>query len=294
MIELSQLPPPAAPAADCPICQGDGLRLERRGELAHALVCSCVPHCPRCRGSGRVVVDDEGSVRVGRCACQKLPDRLALFNRSGIPNRYARATLSSFAEGIGRFGDMQSKMPALQATSKWLQDFEPRTENVGLFLYGDVGRGKTHLLVGLVRALVLEKGVAARFVEFSRLLGMLKEGYSAGRSGTDLMSELAEVPVLAIDELGKGRMTDWELTVIDEIVSRRYNGMRCTLATTNYEPAGPTGAQVGNPAMVGAGPKQTLGDRIGERVWSRIREMGTFVSVQGKDFRELPGRRPGS
>lgn len=292
MIELSQLPPPAAPAADCPTCQGDGLRLERRGELAHALVCTCVPPCLRCRGTGRVVVDDEGSVRVGRCACQRLPDRLALFNRAAIPNRYARATLTSFAGGMSRFDDM-SKMPALQATSKWLQDFDPRSENPGLFLYGDVGRGKTHLLVGLVRALALEKGVAARFVEFSRLLGMLKEGFTAGDSGTDLMSELAEVPVLAIDELGKGRMTDWELTVIDEIISRRYNGMRCTLATTNYEPAGPTGAQVGNPAMM-SGPKQTLGDRVGERVWSRVREMGIFVSVQGKDFRDLPGRRPGA
>ena len=193
---------------------------------------------------------------------------------------------------MARYSDTAGKMPALQSTSKWLQDFDPKTENPGLFLYGDVGRGKTHLLVGLVRALILEKGVAARFMEFSRLLGVLKEGFSAGRSGTDLMSELAEVPVLAIDELGKGRMTDWELTVIDEIVSRRYNAMRCTLATTNYEPAAPTGAQIGNPALL-AGPAQTLGDRVGERVWSRIREMGIFVPVKGKDFRELPDRRPG-
>ena len=95
-------------------------------------------------------------------------------------------------------------------------------------LHGPVGRGKTHLMVGLLRELVFRHGVEVRFIEFSRLLSILREGYSSGRSDAGVLSELAAVPVLAIDELGKGRLTDWELAIIDEVISRRYNAMGCT------------------------------------------------------------------
>ena len=88
--------------------------------------------------------------------------------------------------------------------------------------------------------MIFRHGVAVRFMEFSRLLSLLKEGYSEGRSDAPVLTELAEVEVLA-DELGKGRLSDWELTIIDEVVSR-YNAMGCTLATTNYVPGNPTGA----------------------------------------------------
>ena len=71
-------------------------------------------------------------------------------------------------------------------------------------LHGDVGRGKTHLMVAMIRELIFRHGIPCRFIEFSRLLSMLKEGYSSGRSDAPLLSDLSEIPVLAIDELGKG------------------------------------------------------------------------------------------
>ena len=117
--------------------------------------------------------------------------------------------------------------------------------------------------------MIFRHGVAVRFMEFSRLLSLLKEGYSEGRSDAPVLTELAEVEVLAIDELGKGRLSDWELTIIDEVVSRRYNAMGCTLATTNYVPGNPTGAAPPNLSTTQTSG-QTLGDRVGDRVYSRL------------------------
>lgn len=57
-----------------------------------------------------------------------------------------------------------------------------------------------------------------------------------GQAYSERLTELAEVPLRAIDERGKGRLTDWERAIIDEVISRRSNAMRCTLATTNHEP----------------------------------------------------------
>ena len=283
MTAPTPLPVAAAPQADCPVCSGDGVVMGTRGLLAHAQLCTCVPPCSRCRGTGQVTLEQDGHVLVGRCVCRRTPDRIALFNRSGVPGRFHHATMHSFSTGILAHG-AHDKMPALMDVSTWLGDYDPAAENQGLVLHGAVGRGKTHLLIGLVRRLIFEKGVPSRFMEFSRLLGLLKESYDAGRGSSELMDELARVPVLAIDELGKGRLTDWELSVIDEIISRRYNAMRCTLATTNYAPRDPSGAAPANLARSG-GLRQTLGDRVGERVWSRLRQMCLFVEVSGRDFR---------
>jgi DNA replication protein DnaC len=213
------------------------------------------------------------------------PDRIGLFNRAGIPGRFADATLVSFSRGATQVGD-DAKFKAFVEVSHWLGKFEPRRENKGLILHGRVGRGKTHLMVALLRSLILQHGVEARFVEFSRLLSMLKEGYSTGRSDTLLLGELAAVPVLGIDELGKGRLTDWELQVIDEVISRRYNGMNTTLGTSNFRPGAFTGAEPPNAASTTAAT-QTLGDRVGDRVYSRLRQMTGFVELGGLDFREL-------
>lgn len=278
---------PAVPRPDprCPDCRGEGYAVAGHHDHAQATLCTCTPACQRCHGTGRVVVTDEASVRTGRCQCQRIPDRVGRFNLAGIPGRYASATLVSFAQGANRVGDIE-KTRAQTGVFRWLGQFDPAAESRGLVLHGDVGRGKTHLLVGLVRTLIFEHGVAARFIEFTRLLSMLKEGYSAGRSDAPLLAELGNVPVLAIDELGKGRLTDWELSIIDEVVSRRYNAMGCTLGTTNFRPGAPTGAEPPNAAAVTTHP-QTLGDRVGERVYSRLREMCDFVEVGGLDFREI-------
>lgn len=253
-------------------------------EVAIAEVCGCVPECPRCGGSGRVLVERDGLVRVGRCRCQMLPDRIRLFNAAHIPARHSASSFMTFDRNA------EGPMAAFFSAMAWVEEFKPNEENLGLVFWGSVGRGKTHLLVATVRQLIFEKGVPARFVEFSRLLSDLKEGYSAGRSDASLFQELADVPVLCIDELGKGRLSDWELAVIDEIVSRRYNAMGCILGTSNYRPGSPTGAPPPNLAKPEF-ESQSLGDRVGWRVHSRLQQMCTFVPTRGQDYRRLKGQR---
>ena len=288
----SDLPPPARPEPDCPRCRGSGTLTAAQGEQALAEPCPCIGPCRRCKGTGQVTLLVEGGVQVGRCRCRMVGDRAALFNHARIPGRYAAADFPSFATGAHAIGQGQprnAKFEAFLRVMSWEKEFDARRENRGFVLHGLVGRGKTHLLVATLRALSLNHGVRVRFIEFSRLLSELREGFETGRSGATLLNELVEVPVLGIDELGKGRMTDWELSVIDELVSRRYNAMACTLGTTNFLPGMPTGAAPSNLAQLSS-QQQTLGDRVGERVYSRLREMGDFIEIGGDDFREFKRR----
>jgi len=260
------------------------------GEVARAAPCECTSTCPLCHGTGFVAQSDAFRAPRARCACQHALARARLLDTVGIPARHATSTRASF------FPQDKRQTVVLGSVSQYLSAFEPGNDNRGLILFGDVGRGKTHLLIALLRELVLELGVRARFVEFSHLLADLKAGFDRGQGTAALIDPLVEVDVLGIDELGKGRATEFEAMVIDEIVSRRYNAMRPVLATSNFGPGPATGRAVGNAAAVEAGTSAppTLRDRVGDRVYSRLRETCDFVPVLGDDFRERSRRgRPG-
>lgn len=280
--------------------QGPGARRESAalpyavkasGEIALAELVPGPP-CPVCGGSGRVVNVREDNVRaVARCRCQLVPDRIVRFNRAGVPARHAQSTLTSFALGMGRSEGATKAYTEIDGWKRRFDDaFRENKSWPGLILHGAVGRGKTHLMVGLVRWMVFELGADVRFVEFSRLLATLREGFDKGQSDRTLLNELVSVPVLAIDELGKGRLTDWELSVVDELVSRRYDAMACTLATTNYGPGLATGRSVPNFAEGARVAAPSLVDRVGDRVYSRLRDMCDFIEVTGLDYRLLRDR----
>ena len=271
---------------DCPRCTGTGTQVSRQGEYAFAEPCACVGLCPVCNGTRLVPTTDHYRARRKRCICQVVTARQNAFNAAHIPARHADSTRASFVPQ----GHHQTAV--LTAVSAYLRAFDPAIrENRGLVLFGDVGRGKTHLLVALLRELVFRQGVRVKFVEFTHLLADLKSGFDMGRGMSVLIDPLVEVEVLAVDELGKGRNTEFEGTVLDELISRRYNAMRPILATTNYAP-GATGNAVANAAaiQVGTGHRPGLGDRVGERVYSRLRETCDFIEVQGEDYRERRGR----
>lgn len=244
--------------------------------IARAIVRDREP-CARCAGTGRVeVTGADGSIRIGRCRCQKVVVACALWNAAEVPARHAHCTLDTFKS------ELPGASPGLTLARHWLKAYDPKKETRGLVLEGEPGRGKTHLLCGILRELVFRHHVEVRFVEFSHLLSTMKESFDKRGGDPVRLTLLARVPILAIDELGKGRKTDWELQIIDEIVSRSYNQRNVLLGTTNFPPA-PT-RTTGTLAQPGV---ESLEDRLGERVFSRLREMVTFAPVKGEDFRAV-------
>lgn len=258
----------------CPRCDGLGLDVVTVGAVLKAVPCGClVAPCPACRDSGFVAAGEGPLAPRKRCVCQHVAARGRLFDAATLPGRYAKAKLATFGPGS-----------AQSAAMRMFKEWRPGEPTRGLILYGDVGRGKTHLAVALIRALILTHGASARFVEFTHLVADLKAGIERGNMN-DILDPLAAVDVLVIDELGKGRatgMTEFEGTILDEIVSRRYNAMKAMVATSNYgpKPEGEIDARAGT--RVGG-----LVERIGERVFSRLVETCDFAKLDGADRRQL-------
>ncbi len=112
-----------------------------------------------------------------------------------------------------------------------------------------------------------------------------------------IINPYVHAQVLVVDELAKGRNTEWELTLLDQIISSRYNAAdKITLFTTNYMDvlSGPeqkeddskfadTQSKTYRKSAVG---EETLQDKVGERIFSRLIEMCRMVKLQGEDYRQ--------
>ena len=133
-----------SPKNNCSLCSGEGYTLSPRGEYAFAKTCVCVPRCTRCKGTGIVSVIKDGGKRTGRCRCQKLPDRIQLFNYAKVPVLQGQNSFQNFRH-INKGATL-----AVKSSTSWIREFNTQKTSKGLILSGEVGRGKTHLLISIV------------------------------------------------------------------------------------------------------------------------------------------------
>jgi len=260
-----------ANGTQCPACRGKGYLIDRTGELCVAKACRCNDDCSKCGGSGRVFVEKDGYTYASTCSCRAMAQRVVRFNQARLP---ARSGLS-FDDFLPQNHDQELAHAAAMTTAK---RYRPEEPSKGFIVSGPVGTGKTHLLCATLQYLTMELGVVARYVEISFLFSEIRKGFSEGRSGLDAIQPLIDTDVLAIDELGKGRCSPFELDTLDELIARRYNANRTTLFATNFslaaeDPRAPKGYH--DPAAKLA--SNLLRDRVGERIYSRLHEMCHMV-----------------
>lgn len=269
----------------CAKCQGTGILIEPDGSTATASLCACARQCEVCRGARYLFTRDAAGRELARmCECEVRRHRARLYNEARVPAKFYDSRLVEPQRDRENFNAFNTF--ALLARHYSRQDR-------GIVLMGPPGVGKTHLVAGFIYEIVFRHGVPALFQDFSELLKRLRSAYSRDEPEESVIDPLIHVDVLVVDELGKGRNSPWELTVLDTIISQRYNNRKTSVFTSNYtESRHSTLAErvrakdrMDDDREV----RDTLPERIGRRVHSRLREMCDFISLEGPDRREWDG-----
>ena len=221
--------------------------------------------CPLCFGTGLEVVAGKGA---RRCRCRAEGRRAKLFEAARIPPRYERCSLANYQVAPGNGTQLRAFNYAFK-----LVDEYPAVDR-GLLFMGPVGTGKTHLSTAILRGLI-QKGVPCLFYEFGALLKEIQNSYNPVSQTSELkvLAPVYETEVLVLDELGAVKPTDWVRDTMTQVINTRYNDKKLTIFTTNYTDTRRQRSE------------ETLEDRVGARLRSRLYEMCKTVAVEGEDYR---------
>lgn len=243
--------------------------------------------CPLCDGTGWKPARSATTTkdrRVTRCDCQLRSRTQSLLTAARIPRRYEHCELTNYDTDFP--GAHPSLAEAHFVASNFAKKCDPRGDK-GLLIIGKIGTGKTHLAVGILKELILNRGISSLFYDYRELLKEIQNSYNATVQTTelDVLRPVFETDVLVLDELGAVKPTEWVWDTVSLILNTRYNDNRTTIITTNFEDQPAAGVSGSLSAARAASRGETLGDRIGERMRSRLHEMCRIVKIEGEDFR---------
>jgi DNA replication protein DnaC len=209
--------------------------------------------------------EETGHEYVVNCECKKQIRIKRLLEASKIPARYQETTIRNYDP------DHESQKNAKIIASKYVELYPLCTS--GLLFMGTCGVGKTHLATAILRDLI-QRGFSGVFYDFQQLLIEVRESWSAGDiHESEILHPVLTSKVLVIDELGAMKKTDWSIEMLSYVVNYRYNNAKTTIFTCNY------------PDKARTPGEETLTDRVGKRLRSRLMEMCKNIIINGDDFR---------
>ena len=180
------------------------------------------------------------------CLDKKRLDRLAhVYKLSGIPEMYKKASL---------------------------QD-----ESRSLFLSGANGIGKTYKAAGILCHWIEKlnykqlldscgSGNYPVFITVPELLMKIRNCFSLQQCEESVVEKYSRCPVLVLDDLGVEKTTEWALQALYIILNNRYANYMQTIITSNLT-------------------IEEIGEKLGDRIASRIAGMCKIVKLAGRDRR---------
>jgi DNA replication protein DnaC len=234
--------------------------------------------CSKCQGTGWVLEDAGGSQVARRCVCFGDRVKQALVDQANIPRRYFNCSLDNFEV------HNDSHRDALKISRQFVKNYP--AQDVGLVFIGPCGVGKTHLAVAIIQELIRAKDATCIFYDFRDLIREIQSTFTPDSvlSESDILAPVFSSEVLVLDELGAKRPTAWVEETVFTIINHRYNHKKMTLFTTNYPDTDETEDRRDSFYKKG---DESLIDRIGVRLRSRIYEMCKVVEMWGDDYRKM-------
>ena len=281
--------------ADCPICQGSGWKVvERNAEGAQALASGETARPGAAAGEPKMVW-------AVPCDCTMGDKTERVLAKARVPDRYRHCDFENFETDNEIENASREQMAAWNRSlaqaklivQRFAEEFSPVREmhnDQGLLLMGPCGAGKTHLAVAALKE-ILQRGHSGLFYDYRELLKEIQDSYNAESQSTEMgvLEPVLKAEMLVLDDVGSSKPSLWALETVGHILNTRYNEKRVTILTTNFLDA--DAAIAPPPAARVAGMRaptieDSLTDRVGKRIRSRLYEMCRTIEISAPDYRK--------
>lgn len=220
--------------------------------------------CDSCDGTGwEPVSGDDGVRRMRHCqadGCDYWERRRGYA--PGVPDDAKDARLDAYGTTLAKTSQNED---AIRQAQYFLDGVHP-----GLYVYGDVGSGKTLLVCAILNELH-RKGQRVRFIRTQELLNKLMPGSD---QVDVLFDQVVAVPTLVLDDVGASQSTDFARRMLLSIFEGRQDRSHRTVWTSNLD-------------------LDELAEFLAEdkRLPSRIAERAKLVRLDGTDYRLKAARK---
>ena len=228
-------------------------------------------------------------IRLEKIKAFELREKLACIKRikndSGLCKREFDRSFSNFIENDANHDAKEKAYQYASNFTKKIMNFnkpQTPTEKFSLYIYGNVGLGKTHLASAVANYLINEE-VKVVFTSISDLLQKIRQTFNSSDSDYIFESEVTEkyisCDLLIIDDFGKDKSTDWSVSKVFEIINKRYENYNPMIITSNYS--------LGN-LEKRLTPSNTFDCISAQAVVDRLYEMCYEICLSGDSFRKKP------
>lgn len=212
-------------------------------------------------------------LRMTECACQVQARRIQ--EEAGRKAAWVQKDQHTCYDWLGPY--ISDDLPLIEQTfdsfnlmHKWQEEawnaarlfaLQP---NGTIVFYGPYGTGKTHLLAAITNEL-RARYMSSRFCVAAKLHQAVAECHKSGEDAYRLRYQAIIAPLLVIDELGAGTLTDPRLETYETIIDERTKHKRPIAISMNY--------------------LDRLGEFVGGRAKSRLSMNQIAVEMDGDDYR---------
>jgi len=204
---------------------------------------------------------------------------------SGMRSKQQEHTFASF--DAATTPERKEKIPALTAAKTFAERHIARQGNGILYLYGNVGCGKTHLACAIANEVIDNLQIrddsaeyAAKYNDVSRItqrmirvttstemLEAIRKSFNDPENNAQILDACKHARLLVLDDLGAEKPSDWVRERLFELFDYRNAEQLPTVITSNLA------------------PKQ-IAAQLGDRIADRIRDGAVVVQVPGKSERK--------
>jgi len=190
---------------------------------------------------------------------------LSEFEDARIPERFKE-------EALETFDPYKASLKALQKDIREYVENYSLNHAKGLYIYGSTGCGKTHLAVGILKALI-ERGINGVFYNVVDLLDAIRATYDpqSGPNPKSILIQQLQRQVFVLDDFGVQKATTWVADRLYALINRRYQDCKTLIITSNIR-------------------MPDLMMRVDSTLASRIIDMCKEIEIQADDFRKQRNR----